>query len=271
MVAAWLLMLFYLPGASQVLAGALSQAPWYWWDVAYALYGQIILALVVILTATVPFRVPLRKVLGRKPTALEVRSGLVFSVFLFFVAWAAAYLVFLPLSYWIPDFVNFWFIDLPRLIYFDFGSYPAAPNFLNLVSLCVVAPVLEEFAFRGLVLHRWKRKFGLRSAVLWSSLIFGIAHPDFLGAFAFGVGMCVLYLRTQSLLLPIICHGVYNFATWLLEVGYVVKDGPEYEYTLEQFQSEWIYGLIAAFIVIAWTWLYFRKPIPDTTWKLPDA
>jgi len=264
-------MLFYLPGAPQVLASALSQAPWYWWDVAYVLYGQIFFALVVMLTVTVPIRVPISKVFGRKPTAPEVRSGLVLSAFLFFFAWASAYLVFLPLSYWIPDFVTVWFIDLPRLIYFDFDSYPAAPNLLNLVSLCVVAPVLEEFAFRGIVLHRWTRKLGLRSAALWSSLVFGIVHPDFLGAFAFGVGMCVLYVRTQSLLLPIICHGAYNYSIWLLEVGYIVKDGPEHDYTLEQFQSEWVYGLIAAFIVVAWTWLYLRKPIPETTWKLPDA
>ncbi len=271
MVAAWLLILFYLPGADLIVAKVPSNAPWYWWDVAYVLYGQTLFSIAVVLTVIFPRRVPLSAVVGRKPTLQEVRSGLIFSLFLFFVAWAAAYMVFFPLSYLAPDFVTYWLIDLPPLIYFDFGSYPVLPNLLNLISLCVIAPVVEEFAFRGILLHRWAHKFGLRSAVLWSSLIFGIVHPDFLGAFAFGVGMCALYLRTQSLLLPIICHGVYNFAVWLLEVGYIVKDGPEYIYTLEQFQSDWSLGLIAGLIVITWVWFYVRKPASNATWKLPGS
>ncbi|MEM8684412.1 MAG: CPBP family intramembrane glutamic endopeptidase, partial [Pseudomonadota bacterium] len=175
-----------------------------------------------------------------------------------------------PLSHVIPDFVTYWFIDLPPLIYFDFGSYPVAPNLLNLLSLCVLAPVIEEIAFRGIILHRWAHKYGLRSAVLWSSLIFGVVHPDFLGAFTFGVGMCVLYLRTQSLLLPIICHGVYNLAVWLIEVGYILKDGPEYLYTLEQFQNEWPIGLTAGLIAVIWALLYLRWSTSSRTWELPQ-
>ncbi len=191
-----------------IFANALSNAPWYWWLVSYVLYGQLLFSLVVVLTVLLPRHFPLSAVLGRKPTPREVGSGLLFSAFLFFVAWASEYLVFFPLSYVIPDFVTYWYIDLPPLIFFDFGAYPVLPNLLNVVSLCVVAPIVEEFAFRGILLHRWAHKFGLRSAILWSSVIFGVVHPDFLGAFVFGVGMCEIYLRTQSLVLPIICHAV---------------------------------------------------------------
>ena len=271
LVIAWLSMVFYLPGADVLVVRTIDEAPWYWWDLAYVLYAQLLLALVVVLTVLFPVRVPIIRIFGRSPTVDEMRAGLTLSVYLYLFSWAAAYLLFLPLSFWVPSFVNYWFIELPDLIYFDFGTYPAAPNALNFISLCVVAPLLEEFAFRGVILHRWARKFGVRSAVLWSSVVFGIVHPDFLGAFAFGVGMCVLYLRTQSLLLPILCHGAYNILVWLSEIGFIIKDGPEHRFTLEQFQSEWLYGLLAGLIVVVWTWLYFRKPKPEIVWRLPTV
>ncbi len=269
-VLAWLLMIFYLPGAEIVFRAIDIDAPWYWWDLAYIYYAQLMLAAVLILTILFPIRLPVRGLIGTAPTISELRSGILLSAFLFLFAWAAAYVLFLPLSYWVPAFVDAWYIGVPDLIYFDYGEYPILPNFLNLFSLCVAAPILEEFAFRGVILHRWSHKFGLRSAVLWSSLLFGIVHPDPLGAFAFGIGMCVLYLRTQSLLLPIICHGVYNFVVWLVEIGFIFKDGPEHEYTLSQFQDEWLGGLVAAVLVVAWAAWFIRTQKQDRPWNLPE-
>ena len=58
-VAAWLLMLFCLPGADVIFANALSNAPWYWWLVSYVLYGQLLFSLVVVLTVLLPRHFPL--------------------------------------------------------------------------------------------------------------------------------------------------------------------------------------------------------------------
>lgn len=258
-MAAWFLLLFYLPGEELILARALEDSPWYWWLASYLLYGQALLAIVLLITAVIPAWISLRLVIGHTPTAQNVRFAMTVTVFLFFVSWASAYLVFLPLSYILPDFVSFWIIDVPRFISYDSGSYPVVANILNLLSLCVLAPILEEFAFRGIILRRWSVKFGLRNAIFASSLVFAIVHPHFLGAFLFGIAMCILYLRTQSLLIPIMSHGIYNFALWLIEIGYIVVEGPNYEYTLDRFQNQWVIGLIATAIVAVWAWLYYRK------------
>lgn len=269
LVIAWLLPIVYLPGANFVFSMFAGDWPWYWWNLAYIYYMQAFLGIVVTLTATVPSNVPLDKVVGRAATREEYIGGFKLSAYLFILAVMAAYAVFLPLSYWVPTFVEYWFIELPDLIYYDAGVYPFIPNLLNLVSLCVLAPIIEEFAFRGVILHRWALKYGLKMAVFASSFLFAIVHPDPVGAFFFGLGMCALYLRTQSLVLPVVCHGVYNFVVWLFELGYILHDGPEYEYTLEQFQNEWPVGVIAAVIVALWTSIYARSAKTTVPWKLP--
>lgn len=135
----------------------------------------------------------------------------------------------------------------------------------------VIAPILEEFVFRGLLLHRWHKKWGLTYAVLLSSMLFGVVHPDPIGAIAFGMAMCVLYLRTQSLWIPIICHASNNFVVWLIQAGWLSYYGPEHIYTLQEFQDEWHFGLITIIITVLWFHFYLGKPKSYRTWCLPSA
>jgi membrane protease YdiL (CAAX protease family) len=182
---------------------------------------------------------------------------------------AAAYALFYPLSFLAPDFVTYWFIDLPPLIYYADDAYPILPNVLNYISLVVMAPLVEEFSFRGILLHRWTQKWGMMPAILASSALFGIAHPDPVGATVFGVAMCVLYLRTQTLVVPIVCHALNNGVAWLIEAGYIAYRGPEHVYTLEDFQSEWIIGLVSAIVCFLWAAAYLKRARRDTRWVLP--
>ena len=189
--------------------------------------------------------------------------------FLFLFSAAAAYALFIPLSYAHPEFVQWWVIDAPPVILSDSEGYPFLANVLNFVSLVAVAPILEEIVFRGFLLHRWSHKWNLRTAIIVSSLLFAIVHTDPIGAFAFGVGMCILYLRTQSLYVPILCHAANNLIVWILEALYKYIEGPEYKYTLDAFRNEWYIGLIAGAIVIIWAVLFLRNPKELRAWKLP--
>lgn len=243
--------------------------PDYAWGLAYIFYSQFLLAVVIALTAVLPERLPIRQMIGEKPSGRDLLSGLLLTVFLFILAWPAAYALFLPLSYWIPEFVQYWYIDIGEIVYIHYDSFPLAANLLSIASLCVLAPLIEEFAFRGVLLHRWTHKYGPRTAVLASSLVFAIVHSDPLGAFFFGIGMCVLYLRTQSLILPIVCHGLYNLAVWLLELGYKLEFGFDYRYTLKQFQDEWPIGLVTLIVVAVWTVVYLKRDRKDVVWRLP--
>lgn len=270
LVIIWLLPLIYLPGAELFAHKLLdSTSEWYWYDIYYIYYyhaAGIVSVFILIYLG----RPNWRAMLGSF-TSNELIPSLKLTAFVFIFSIAAAYLLFYPLSFYYPNFVNHWFIELPPIIYSQNNTYPFIPNFLSFLSLVIIAPIVEEFIFRGLLLHRWNKKWGLKYAILLSSLLFGIIHPDPIGATAFGIAMCILYLRTQSLLVPVICHATNNLVIWLFEVASYSYYGPEFNYTLEHFQSEWLIGVISFVISMTWVYLYFAKTRTYRRWSLPNA
>ena len=76
--------------------------------------------------------------------------------------------------------------------------------------LAVIAPIAEEFVFRGLILNWLVAGFGFWKGIGLSSLIFGIFHINFFGAFLFAVVASLLYLKTDNLLVPILLHSANN-------------------------------------------------------------
>ncbi len=81
---------------------------------------------------------------------------------------------------------------------------------LELFTVVVVAPVVEELAFRGFLLQRWSAQWGVTQALLASSIFFGALHANLLGLSVFGLVMGLIYLRTGSLAVPIFCHVLNN-------------------------------------------------------------
>jgi membrane protease YdiL (CAAX protease family) len=272
LVLAWLIP--FVPGIDLLVllvASVGAEWPWYWWAIGYQWFYYIVVAILLIVLGLFRWRLPVAACFGGFPTRSELVGGLLLTAFVFLVSMALAYAVFYPLSLVAPDVVQRWYVDTAGLIYFDFatGTYPWLPNFLSLLSLCVAGPALEEIVFRGIVLPRWSRKWGLTAGIVTSSAVFALPHIDPVGAFVFGVAMSVLYLKTQSLLLPIVCHGLNNLVVWLENLEYIVSYGPEHVYTLEEFQEGWPWGVGAALIALLWMTLYLRRPKSEIPWRLP--
>ncbi len=83
-------------------------------------------------------------------------------------------------------------------------------EYFTLLTLVILAPIVEEFVFRGVFLTRFAAKTSMWGGILISSLLFGVLHLDFVGAFLFGIIASLLYLRTGNLLLPILFHMLNN-------------------------------------------------------------
>lgn len=83
-------------------------------------------------------------------------------------------------------------------------------EYFMLLTLVILAPIVEEFVFRGVFLTRFAAKTSMWGGILISSLLFGVLHLDFIGAFLFGIIASLLYLRTGNLLLPILFHMLNN-------------------------------------------------------------
>lgn len=86
----------------------------------------------------------------------------------------------------------------------------------------ILAPIAEEFYFRGLLQGWLRQRMGGFGAVLISSLLFGLAHFDSPGvamsAFIMGLAMGYVYDRTRSLWVPIGMHVLTNTTAVILGV-----------------------------------------------------
>jgi membrane protease YdiL (CAAX protease family) len=81
------------------------------------------------------------------------------------------------------------------------------------VFAVVLAPVAEEFIFRGLLYPFFKQLGGPRLALIGVSLGFALIHLDvatFVPLFVFALALTWLYELTDSLWAPIAAHALFN-------------------------------------------------------------
>jgi len=88
---------------------------------------------------------------------------------------------------------------------------PENPWYLafTVISIAIIGPIAEEFAFRGVLLKRMMAKTSMWTGIIISSVLFGILHADIIGAAIFGVIASLLYIKTKNLLVPILLH-IFN-------------------------------------------------------------
>jgi membrane protease YdiL (CAAX protease family) len=103
--------------------------------------------------------------------------------------------------------------DLPK----ELGADDSTLNLvLVMLLVCVIAPIAEEFFFRGFCFTALRRAIRLVPAAIVTGLIFGGIHAGssdavYLVPLAFfGFVLCLLYARTESLLPPIALHALNN-------------------------------------------------------------
>jgi membrane protease YdiL (CAAX protease family) len=84
----------------------------------------------------------------------------------------------------------------------------------GLLVATLVAPLIEEIVFRRLLYSAWERQWGWVAAMLLSSALFGLYHPNFIPAFTAAIVYACLYRRTGTLWAPIAAHAFYNFCVF---------------------------------------------------------
>jgi uncharacterized protein len=88
------------------------------------------------------------------------------------------------------------------------------------VLICFLAPIVEEFFFRGFMFTVLARRMGVIWAVIVDGLVFGIGHAagaeiiQLLALAAFGMGLCLLYWRTGSIIPCMALHALNNSITF---------------------------------------------------------
>lgn len=116
---------------------------------------------------------------------------------------------------------------------------------------CLLAPVLEEMLFRGVILRGFLALYPRWQAILGSAILFGVAHLNlyqFFVALAIGSLAGWLYERSRSLLPGIALHGAYNTSLTLITAAQGTADaGPEGDPSA----ATWVLAVLAATLA-AW-------------------
>lgn len=150
------------------------------------------------------------------------------------------------------------------------SRFPGLYNGLVGLLVIVIAPVVEELIFRGVLLQRWATKWGMRKALVASSLLFGLLHINNpVGLTLFGLVMGLLYVRTRSLWVPIFCHGLNNLAA----VGIVALNhamaSDRVAVTVEDMQAGWEMGSIMVLVSLPFLWRFVRRSWPRARVAIP--
>ncbi len=117
------------------------------------------------------------------------------------------------------------FYDPSWVTGFDIDNVDIAGGvvFLDIIGSIIFAPLFEELVFRGVLFNRLKIRIGIIPAMLISSFLFAIGHNfgGITSAFLFGICMCILYMKTDNILVPMSVHFLNNVAATLLEFSQI--------------------------------------------------
>jgi membrane protease YdiL (CAAX protease family) len=140
-----------------------------------------------------------------------------------------------------------WFWELFNNI-FD-SDYGWTGAFLK---VAVVAPIVEELIFRGLIFQGFRKNYNGFVAVLMSALLFALFHLNpwqFPATFVLGLLLGWLMLRTNNILFAILGHSINN-AMVLLTVTYWQPLHETGIYLMEKNDLLYLSGLIIGLSIV---------------------
>ena len=185
----------------------------------YAVAGSIIISSILLMIMGLWYRRMRRKMgRGRKPLASLINGKILLTLVLLGVGMQYATNYFLMLIELLdPQRIQ------EYLEMFAVMEESAQEGILlPLLYSVVLAPVSEEFIFRGVILGQMRRALPFWAANVLQALLFGVYHGNLVqGAYAFCVGLFLGYIskKADSLIPAIAFHMIYNlFGSALTEV-----------------------------------------------------
>ena len=133
----------------------------------------------------------------------------------------------------------------------------------------VVAPVLEEVLFRGMLLNRWALRVGLGKALILTSIAFGVLHANPLGIGVLGLVAALLYVQSGSLIVPIVFHAANNLVATML--GALESDvaGQDFAAQAAAISDTLPYGAVMVAVSVPVLWRFVRRAWPERGAGIP--
>ncbi|MDP4183796.1 MAG: type II CAAX endopeptidase family protein [Bacteroidota bacterium] len=102
---------------------------------------------------------------------------------------------------------------------------PKGNIWTSLLKVVIIAPIVEESIFRGIIMHGFMRNYSNVKAIVISALMFALFHLNpwqFPSTFVLGLFLGWLMVATRSLLVCILGHAINNFIV-LMSIVYMDK------------------------------------------------
>jgi uncharacterized protein len=207
-----------------------------------------------------------RKLFGNYHSEFITSKYLLIVLPLISISLFSIFLMYYPLSFWLPELVEVVFTESNFI--WQPGDQNGAANVLSFLMITLIAPVIEEVLFRGLLLTSIAVRWDVKKAVFISSVIFGLYHFDIIGSTIFGIVAAVLYLKTKSLFLPITLHITNNTIVFISAYIFMLSESKQ-EYSLYDFQNYWWLGLAGLVVGVPWITNFYNNEISNKTFKIP--
>jgi len=145
----------------------------------------------------------------------------------------------------------------------------------SLFVTILVAPIVEELLFRGILFNKWSESLGAKKALFITSFLFGVLHigssPIFIGQLLAGFLFCLVYMRTKSLVLPILLHIGNNSIS---SIGMLINAGddtniPDIALMLSQMKVAAIISGVILLILVPIYSFFMYKLYKTTKMEIP--
>src|SRR5208283_63132 len=156
----------------------------------------------------------------------------------------------------------------------DFSKFPAPTIFVTLLMSAIVAGFSEESGFRGYMQSPLEGRYGPATAILITSVIFGLLHLShgfFAPAILFDIGWGAFYgllaWRSGSIVPALVLHSAADFLEFMLvwklphraPAPLVWQAGPDGRF--------WAECVLVAVMIAASVWAFRRLGKPDSDFR----
>jgi len=149
----------------------------------------------------------------------------------------------------------------------------SAPLPIQVMATVILAPIVEEILYRGVIYNRMKRVMNVKLAMILSSVYFGICHGNYVqGLYAFMIGMMFVFVydKYKTIWAPMLFHISANgMAVMITAISDSVNTGEEVvEYTTTEMAAAYLYSIPSyVFAVIIFTVIICRVVKPKVKYS----
>lgn len=133
--------------------------------------------------------------------------------------------------------------------------------YICFLILVILSPIVDELTFRNILFKRLSKKFNVYVGLIVSSIIFSAVNicPEIAGALALAVINCILYIKYENILMPILIYAISSFFRMVVIIPINGFGYKPLNMTFNQIIISSVIGVVLSFIGIVFFIKFINK------------